>query len=123
MMATTRTSTPSAAIAAITDALYRAWKSLEKCREDLILQKRPFTSKEWFDLQTDIDVARDAYYIALKRAVATQDPSIKGLISQIEAAKTDLSNKMAQRATMLKILEVVDRIAGLAGKLLALGSG
>lgn len=122
-MATAKRSKPAAANAEDTvDALFRAWKKLEQCRTDLISSKQQFRPDQWTELQLDIDVVRDAYYIALGKAVATRDSNVVVLIKQIDQAKATLNTQMKNRGQLVDILVAVDKVASLAGKLLAIGT-
>lgn len=100
-------------------ALYRAWKAAEGARTTLVMRGEAFTVEQWEGLLADIEVTRDAYYLALNSAVANRDPALQRLLDLIDAASQELTSMVDRRRSIIDLLSLVDRLAGMAGKLLA----
>lgn len=103
-------------------AVFDVWKKLEEIRTDVVINNEPISAEQWRALQTDIYVARDAYFLAIGQFIDSQDPAVARLVSEIEQVSRQLDEMKQIRAKIEKTLGLVDKLAGLVGKLLALAA-
>ena len=102
--------------------IFDAWKAMERIRTDWVVQGTKISAMQWDELQSDIYAARDSYFLAMEQFIDSPDPAVANLQKQIKECSTALADMKRDREKMGAALALVDKLAGLVGKLLALAA-